>query len=949
MSWIQLPLEDLLRPLGFPQPTSSATVYDANVTFTVNRLASRLVAIAERRPFALADTPANQPPRNRTQPGRGVTAVAAETVHQLATERHEVVDKYNALIRDFGVTSVQSQMHAELARLTERHFNDYAEAARQRWEVFDHGCMLSAVMLWARERLNSARNNRRRTRSGTPTTQSVMLPFDLPLNPSGRIQQRLAELHHPDGNLFLEAQRQLSILLHTNPGLGHQCATTLNVIAWCCGLLPSLTPPLVQRRLRAVHRQMIASVSHSLRRLDDARVLGLDRPRPRRERGRQPQASPGEPNPPLAPPLRAESELARRNPAPALLRTLSWLHPNASNPEEAVRRARQTWREERNQQLHTILTTPTEPDVQRPSYLPAQPPAQLLDLFPRDLQAIIISGSVSPPDDPQRRLDALWCRYHDGIASGYLLPSGTAFTPSETALPETRWINLIRTTSTLYNGLQNGVLDTARTTDSDPGMREPAFATRSHVGVTTYQGHRAPSYDLDMPVERAIRLTRPTYIHIGHQLLGDDPGAPRGRYVLNGMPQVRQSESTPVEEVFTKVVHGLFGRSGIFRVRWPQVLHTIPERQRNEIAPPSRPRRFEQYLYVWDNQSIPLPIRELLLNANGSSHPRQPDPTRMLAALFLRVGRSESQPLQRFRNSARVALYHAIQPRWEAARAAHPTWTAAAWQAILCHVFYDGLNDRENQGAWQHALLTGETYMRRLIPELLSGIPNHLGPASECAHPVALPGGLGIPSGSNWVSTARAVLTPVVEEIAAQTRITLNNAIGSSNTDTAFHRIINEFLRNQLLGTQPAVPNSGERPFRENEGRTEADQSVPSGEPRDAGSVVRVIYEYRLVEQQDGTPTNANIRLWVEVEFKHLSAVIPVPPNGLHQDGTLAYLGESGLTGNAVSGHTHMELRLWAQPPNAAQARPVAVISPLDFLGPVVWEGVSATGQWPIS
>jgi hypothetical protein len=292
----------------------------------------------------------------------------------------------------------------------------------------------------------------------------------------------------------------------------------------------------------------------------------------------------------------------------------------------------------------------------------------------------------------------------------------------------------------------------------------------------------------------------------------------------------------------------------------------------------------------------------------------------------------------RDRNELRRLLYEAISADW-AARPL-PGWTTQAWQALLCHIFFDPTNARRRSGDWASAVL-GD--IPRLATRLSAGTAE-AGSPGVCSTAVTLPTALVLPAtvSARWISSARTFLTPALNVIVELTRNALSHAVGGTAAEQSFHTALNAFLLRRI-GQQQR--NAAGQPATDVSGASEDDGGQFVQERDDAGTTNTVHYHYRLVEPDEGVPAGRHC-LWVRTEFKHMTTAERPTEQQINLPG-LPSLGFTGASGNAITPHTHCELTIWAQAPNPSRARPVGLLSALDFFGPVAWEGNDATGTWP--
>lgn len=170
----------------------------------------------------------------------------------------------------------------------------------------------------------------------------------------------------------------------------------------------------------------------------------------------------------------------------------------------------------------------------RRDYLdPAQSPAasaatsSLLEALPTEHRDLL-TGSAAVGDAARRELDMLWCWFHDHRAHGYLRPGRKTFNRQSASTPEARWVNLIKAAAALYDGLQHH-----------------GFDTQAHIGIGSYSGHSAQSYDIELPIRTPILVAPPAELRLGRQVLGEDSGAPLGRYALRRSVFAAADPSTP--------------------------------------------------------------------------------------------------------------------------------------------------------------------------------------------------------------------------------------------------------------------------------------------------------------------------------------------------------------------------------------------------------------------
>lgn len=89
-----------------------------------------------------------------------------------------------------------------------------------------------------------------------------------------------------------------------------------------------------------------------------------------------------------------------------------------------------------------------------------------------------------------------------------------------------------------------------------------------------------------------------------------------------------------------------------------------------------------------------------------------------------------------------------------------------------------------------------------------------------------------------------------------------------------------------------------------------------------SGPAVTLIHHYKEM--------GGNREAWVEVDYRHLSAVEPLARNADVASGTV--IGKVGSSGNAVSPHIHQAIRVYDEYPNGrAKPRVRAYLVPLDF------------------
>lgn len=937
-------------PVRLQETAARAATLTSSQQQLVSRTADGLLQLGRDRD-ARFDQPTPAPRRTRAGP----QAPTPDPLADLKTRLDALRNPFRSEVPQDARTltpeqqAMRTALHARIAAGSLPIQRRVRDAVINQWDAFDRGCLIAAVVHWARLQLNTS-------------IAQPQLRLAADARPEHRARVAALLPGHPMLRLYLVAERQLLLLTRcisdtdpcaparqppvpvppawpARPKLPEETARALTALAWSCGNGGDFTPPLVQRRLRALHRHMTGAVAWSARLLEYARALNLDNARLQRRdlvawrNLTLPAASRGQIN-------------------PLLRRTLDWLVPGAGDDADRTTRALASWRTTRNEHLGAMLRAPLLADPCPPSSV-GPSPATLFELFPEAMRRLLEgqpeppAANPAPPSPPARgtrtrrppranqdRLDELWCWYHDHKTGGYLLPRQRTRADDAVAFAETRWINLVSTISNLYDRLGDAGFD----------LQSRRF------GVGTYPGHGNASYDLSLPPRTPIHVARPAELYLGAQVFGNDPGAPRGLYRAQSWSTTRL-QTSPLQEQWDKWEYAMLGRN--FDLLWRTAVDAVqPPEQAARIRDSGSSAR-RQYLFVFNSN---LAVRAQLIDTDADSpgaRPRRIDASRFLAGLFFErtvldsnLGASYVADLRvRMRNR----LLQAIRERHDAPPAG---WSARAWDRLLEHAIRGRTDDRGSTNEWQEALLYQRNFLREVFDDFRA---RGFDAAGNADLPAPLRDEL-TRSSDRLSSAARAQLRAGFNAIVQSTRQVMARATAGGSA-TRVHEIFVEFLAHVLARVDEDARRAAARSRHHGDvrGSSEQDGAPPPPQVREqhrGGAEVDVTYRYILDRADDGSAPNQR-SVWVTLVYSHMASVAGIAQGGpeLPRPGstdlttpTAPLIGLSGATGNAASPHAHMALSISTHPPDAPHYRAEALLSPFDFLGPVAWEDRDSSG-----
>jgi hypothetical protein len=940
----RLPLEDLVPPWGVPggftgpDGVAVPALADADALNAATQLARRLADLgAQRLRLRLAPRPATvaSAARRRGLPQRSGGEPALQPLQH---ERNAILAEYERWRRSSGV-AFQVALHAALAPLLESQCEALDGAIVAEWTDFERGCFLAALTHWSRARVNASR----------PHAQP------LPMAPVAPQMRGLKQSCPTWGTLYTAAADALAAhhrlgLDQVSP-LSEETAQQLNGLNWSCGSAPELTPPLVQRRLRAAHRYMLGQVSDSVRSAEHARSMGMNRRTETRNKTLYTK------------PRATALDGTNRD------RTQKWLCADraaTSGPVSAQVQfvsfcPEQRWRTKRNQSLRAYLQPGPSEDV--PSLWKLLPPeyrdaleealpdvSDVANPAPRNRRGQNRTSNTPSRANVQAHLDELWCWFHDFRSIGYPKPASSLLNKQTIVAPERHWVGLISIASALYGDLaRNGF-------DLGPN------AAGNSIGISTYNCHGTTSYDVSVPRGTPIRLAQPPVLLLGRSVLGDDPGAPRGRYTATDW-SARPETSSPSREVFSKLMLGYFGQA--FPTNW--------QIARDHIRWPGTPptfgghSAFQQYLWAAARTSdIPQDIRALLLDgAPGrryvvGGHPRVPEADEFMGGLFFSQGVvvpgvSDAQAMS-IQQELRAQMLHALRPIWPSMRLrtqVGSVWQDAlfqdAWDDLLTRIFTDRTSLRGHAGTWSEAVLQEPAYERQVLGEIQ---------ADGFALPAMLATALTPDSSTQQFRVVTLALRQAFTVLIEQVLLVLCDATTRDPARSAFHSAMTDSLSRAFRPPQRAPSRTSSAAIAETHPEDETDTGLGIDEPHSEGAMERITYRYRR-DTDAGAASGSSDEVWVDLQFMHMTTVNSALTSGQSQHlratnpqlmvDEAPLLGLTGISGNAVSPHAHLQLAIWAQRPNERAARPTALLSPLDFVGLLVWEGNGASGPWPPS
>lgn len=920
-------LDDFMAPTGFANRLHLAElgqpVPDAIRAGAV-KLADLLMAMAELREAL----PVDLPPRSERPPAAGVDKYVL-----LAAWRREAEATFDALLAQASPEARLAARAAVLEVIAQRTaplLERPRELLSRRWRRFERGCFLAALTHWSRERAAAA------TRG------------DIPPDIGANHRRALAARHktEPWVRLFLAARRRFaahqvpSDPAESEPAMARDIAMALNILCAAHGNLPRLTPPLIQRSLRAMHREMLGAISESFGLLEMLRRLRMDFPTPAR--------------------------LDMRCPRLPRLRD----HPKnsgaAATADPAGRTTDGEERQRRNVALGAMFNEPLRP-------LPPPPPGDAPDLCPgaerlADLlppaERIVLGFDESRPATAgalkraEPALTNLWGWFLEHRAYGYPRLGRRGSDREGLVTPERCWIKLLSTISMLYDGLGSAGFRAAGDLDDYP----------SHIDVQTYLGHGAYSCDVHIALGTPVRMARPAALALTARAIG--PAFAPGAYQAAASAGVAVP-ITAVQEAWAKVMEGYFGRH--FNSAWPAAISAITARDRQRhnrttaqlgrAGPPVR-----QFVLVARPQFAagldappfsPTEIGLLTDVQRDNRQPRHPDPDTFLAGLFFRdavLDRGATRELaMRFQTDARTALLGALQERSVAFSAdiMRLGWTMRAWHEFLRRLIGESRPSQGRPSSWRNALLPDPEARARLIVALDAAAPS----ASDLVPPAIAAVRRAADPVRAMTEAARRELDRSLDIIVAMTRAILSSPF-LGEAATALHDQVLGFVWNPSGRAENRRPNPRGQ---ELSSQAETDPharplphaAVDPSRPYAQGNWVQARYEYLGADRGGGRGRD---RLVFQLDFMHMTSIERVREGrGAAEPGLVTaespLLGTIGSSGNASTPHAHTQIVLkdGAGPMGALdRSPPLAVASIFDFLGHLPWLGPIATGPWAL-
>jgi len=920
-----LVLDDFMAPTGFAnqlhldelrQPVSDS------VRVAAVKLADLLMAMVPLREALPADLP-----RARDRPA----AAGVDKYALLAAWRREAEAGFDALLaraRPEARLATQAAILEVIAQRTAPLLERPRALLSRRWRRFERGCFLAALTHWSRERAAIE------TRGAIPTDV-------------GATHRRALAARHktePWVRLFLAARRQFaahqvpSDPAETDGPMAREIALALNILCAAHANLPRLTPPLIQRSLRAMHREMLGAVSESFGLLEMLRRLRMDFP--------------------------TRARLNMQCPRLPRLRD----HPKngaaVAPVDPTVRTTDSEERERRNAALREMFGQPLRPlppppRGDAPDLCPGA--ERLADLLPpaeRIVLGLAESRRASAGDlkRAEPSLTNLWGWFLEHRAYGYPRLSWRGHGREGFVTPERYWIKLLSAISMLYDGLGSAGFRAAGDLEDYP----------SHINVQTYIGHGAYSCDVHIALGTPVRMARPATLALTARAIG--PAFAPGRYEAAAGIGV----AIPInaaQEVWAKMMEGYFGRH--FSRAWPTHLDGLLRGQQEErrqailalfraAGPPVRQFVLAARPDLATGLAAPsLTAQETdsLINTGAGNHPRAVDSGTFLAGLFFRDAvldrRATQQTALRFQATARTRLAAALREAasWAEFAAAIRSlgWTGGPWAQFVQALVLGWSPSRGHPSSWREAALPNDAALIYVIGQIDAAATGVVPPAVLALRHLVSPDAAAIRAASVAINRALDLIERMTERILARPRE------GGAIRELHAHVLLFAFNPGGATQRTRSTPQDAEL-----SSEAEVDlrfQTLPHANidplrPYAQGNWVQARYEYLGAERGGGSRD----RLVVQLDFMHMTSIERVREGrGAAEPGLVTadspLLGTIGSSGNASTPHAHMQIVVKdgvSTSGSLDRSPPLAVASIFDFLGHLPWLGPIATGPWPI-
>jgi hypothetical protein len=663
-----------------------------------------------------------------------------------------------------------------------------------------------------------------------------------------------------------------------------------SALTYAVGLRPPLTTERIRSRLLATHQGIYGRLGESAQMLVHAEALELDT-----------IDIPGRPmandRPPRGARAVARAAHARRraqrqaggHPLPETrshAQALDWLSAaGESNRESAARAA---WRARCVDGLRELFDAPLQASPTRTTTGTASTPAP-----PRSLaETVQAAGGWQALGEPSAAaaepiLASIYCAALEYELRGYSARRKVAeiFGPLASA----------SSTAQRDFGARTGI-------GGDVEI-ESARRRRERVSLKTYSTHHLAAYDAMVGARTPVRAQP---VEAGEMVFDTDVlgalGAPTGVYAYRGWKIVQSDSSTPLHDVTTRLLDGYFGRIGfaqrfLAHVRQAVQSHRIEPAEGSAISSVGRSPHVQYLALVSDAFATAVaPAKRALLSAArgklAETARRLRTPNDDDAAIFLQ-GLLFTNTLQASTTSAgaaagaRQALRAFVHRTLLTARPGVPgELLHDHWTALIDHIFSTDVDAMRSPTSWHGAF-------------------------------------------HDWILATVGVTraTPFWEAVQHAVLELLRPA---SATAATLERLIVELVIFQFpvagVGAAPINP-------------TEIADSVVLARP--GGASITVVHRFGLIlpiEERRMEAWRAGLGiaetwLYVRLDYTHMYRVEPT--SGADWRSDTGPLGLSGISGNAVDPHVHLELSISLEAPSSRHVpRPLAFIAPLMFFAP---------------